>query len=109
MLKFEVYKEQNEEYFFRMVDGEEEILSSLSGHKEKTAAIDTIESVKKNVPIPSGIKKDHSSSGDYFFEVLDSMGRAICRSTMFYSAHLRDQWLNDVQKEVPQLSVVEIS
>jgi len=109
MMKFELYKEQNEEYFFRMMDNDEEILSSLNGHKEKTAAIDTIESVKKNVPIPSGIKKKDSSADGYFFEVFDAMGKAICRSAMFYSAHLRDKWLNDVQKEVPQLSVIEIS
>lgn len=108
MMKFELYKESNNEYFFRMVVDREKILMSVSGYDEKETAIKGIESVKKNAPIPSSVIKQDSSDGGYFFTILNSSGKTVCISTDFCSPHLRDKWVNDIQKELPQLDIFEV-
>ena len=106
MLKFEVYKDSNE-YYFRVANDSEIILLSREGFKLKENMLKSIEAVKKNVPIPSSIEKKETKDGYYFFTVANSFGQIVCTSTMFYSSHQRDRWLNDIQKEIPQLAVVE--
>lgn len=107
-MKFEVYKEDSNKYFFRVVDEVEEILLSTDGYQHKESVLESIESVKKNVPVPTGIEKMETEEGDYFFNIMNSRGQIICTSTMFYSPIMRDKWLNDIQMEVPQLEVVEV-
>jgi uncharacterized protein YegP (UPF0339 family) len=107
-MEFELYKEGNTKYFFRVVDEVEEILLSTDGYQTKERALENIESVMKNVPVPTGIEKMETEEGDYFFYIMNARGQVICTSTMFYSPVQRDNWLNDNQKEVPQLDVVEV-
>lgn len=108
MMKFEVYKQENEEYSFRMVCDTDEILTALNGAEKKEQVIDAIDSIKKNVAIPSSVEKKETASGDYFFTITNSVGKVVCKSAAFYSSRLRDQWINDIQKEVPQLDIVEV-
>lgn len=106
-MQFEIYKENNSEYFFRMVDDYNEILISTDGYNEKENVLICIESVKRNARVPSSIIKHDTPEGDYFFNILNSTGKVVCSSTLFCSPHLRDKWLNDIQKEVPHLDIIE--
>jgi uncharacterized protein YegP (UPF0339 family) len=90
-MRFEVYKKNNNKYFFKMVDDADEILLSTQEYNEKESALQSIESVKKNVPLPSGIVKQQTADGDYFFNVINATGKVVCRSTTFYSPMLRDK------------------
>jgi uncharacterized protein YegP (UPF0339 family) len=106
MLKFEVYKAANE-YYFRVTADTEPILLASEGDKQKENVLKNIEAVKKNAPVPSSIEKGETSDGDYFFTLSNSRGKIVCISAMFYSSLERDKWLNDIQKELPQLDIVE--
>jgi uncharacterized protein YegP (UPF0339 family) len=86
-------------YFFRMEDDSEEILLSTQVYKEKKSVLESIDAVKKNVPVPGGIVKQQTTVGDYFFDILNSTGKVVCRSTMFYPPLLRDKRLNDIQQK----------
>jgi uncharacterized protein YegP (UPF0339 family) len=46
--KFEVYKDKNEEYRFRLKAGNGEIIASGEGYSSKQACLAGIESIKKN-------------------------------------------------------------
>ncbi len=105
---FEIYTDQSNEYFFRLADENGDLLLLSEAYKEKEKIFDAINSVKKNVRTPTGIAKDETEEGDYFFLVIGSDGRIICKSAMFYSTANRDKWINDIQQIVPQLEVIEI-
>ncbi len=48
--KFEVYKDNNEEYRFRLKAANGEIIASSEGYSSKSACLNGIESVKNNAP-----------------------------------------------------------
>jgi uncharacterized protein YegP (UPF0339 family) len=105
---FEVYKEQNKEYFFRLADENGEPLLLSKGYKSKGEIYEVVNTVKKSVTDPAGIAKDETKEGDYFFMVIGPTGRIVCKSTMFYSSENRDKWINDFQRLLPQLDIVEV-
>jgi uncharacterized protein YegP (UPF0339 family) len=48
--KFEVYKDKKEEFRFRFVAPNKEVMFSGQGYKQKRSAVSAIESIKKNAP-----------------------------------------------------------
>ena len=48
--KFELFKDKANEYRFRFIAPNGEIMFQSEGYKQKQSAIDSIESIKKNVP-----------------------------------------------------------
>ena len=106
MLQFEIYKDSNE-YHFRVADNDDVILLSREGSKQKEGILKAIDAVKKNAPVPKSIEKKETKDGYFFFTVTNSFGAVVCTSTMFYSSQERDRWLNDIQKEIPQINIVE--
>lgn len=107
MIKFEVFKGHGSELFFRLID-DEDILLISDGYKRKERVISDINLVRKNVGEPSGIVKDETKDGFYFFKIVGSNGKTICHSTMFFTEGHRDKWVNDLQRMVYHLDVVEI-
>lgn len=106
-MNFEVYKGNNNELYFRLVDTTGKILLSSEGYKQKENVLNGIESVKKNLPLPTGIEKKESSNGKHFFNVKSTNGQIVGTSTMFDTPDLRDKWIKDLLKEIPQTKVVE--
>ena len=49
--KFEVFKDSRDEYRFRLIAANEEIIAASQGYNYKVSCIDGIESVKKNAPL----------------------------------------------------------
>lgn len=107
MMKFEVFKGNNSEMYFRLVDTTGKTLLSSEGYKQKESVLNGIESVKKNLPLPTGIEMKESTNGKHFFNVKSTNGQIVGTSTMFDTVELRDKWLADLKKEAPQLTVVE--
>ncbi len=106
-MNFEVYKDNNSELYFRLVDTTGKILLSSEGYKQKESVMNGIESVKKNLPLTTGIEKKESANGKHFFNVKSTNGQIVGTSTMFDSIELRDKWIKDLQMEVPLTKVVE--
>ncbi|MGK2864630.1 MAG: DUF1508 domain-containing protein [Chitinophagaceae bacterium] len=107
MMKFETYKGNNNEHYFRLTDNTGKILLSSEGYKQKESVMNGIESVKKNLPMPAAIEKKESTHGKHFFNVKSTNGQVVGTSTMFDTPELRDQWLYELQKEASQLMVEE--
>jgi len=107
MTKFETYRGANTEIYFRLVDDKGKILLSSEGYKQKESVLSGIESVKKNLPLPTAIEKKATEKGMHFFNVKSTNGQVVGTSTMFDTPELRDKWLSDLQKEVPKMQVID--
>jgi len=106
-MKFETYKGNNNEFYFRLMDSTNKILLSSEGYKQKENLMTGIEAVKKNLPILSSVEKKIAQNGKYFFNVKSTNGQVVGTSSMFDSPDLRDKWLGEIQKEASQLKVVD--
>lgn len=49
MYKFKVFKDSKEEYRFRLVASNGEIVAQSEGYKAKASCIDTINAIKQNI------------------------------------------------------------
>lgn len=108
MMNFEVFTGSNKELYFRLVDNSGKIILSSEGYKQKDSALNGIESVKKNLPLPTGIEMKESTNGKHFFNIKSTNGQVVSTSTMFDSVELRDKWLMEMKKEIPMMKVIEI-
>jgi uncharacterized protein len=108
MMKFEVYKGNNDDLSFRLVDDKGKTLLSGDGYRQKEVILNNIETVKKNLPLNGSIEMKSTPQGKYFFNVKGGYGQLVGSSIEFESPELRDKWLRDIQKEVGQSKVVEV-
>ena len=108
MMNFEVFTGSNSELYFRLVDKTGKVILSSEGYKQKESALSGIESVKKNLPLPTGIEMKESTNGKHFFNIKSTNGQVVGTSAMFDSIELRDKWLNDLKKEIPMTKVIEL-
>ena len=107
-MNFEVFTGSNSELYFRLVDQAGKTILSSEGYKQKDSALNGIESVKKNLPLPTGIEMKESSNGKHYFNIKSTNGQVVGTSTMFDSVELRDKWLADMKKELPMTKVMEV-
>lgn len=108
MMNFEVFKGNNSELYFRLVDTAGKVILSSEGYKQKDSALNGIEAVKKNLPLPTGIEMKESTNGKHYFNIKSTNGQVVGTSTMFDSVELRDKWLADMKKELPMTKVIEL-
>ena len=108
MMNFEVFTGSNSELYFRLVDHAGKTILSSEGYKQKDSALNGIESVKKNLPLPTGIEMKESGNGKHYFNIKSTNGQVVGTSTMFDSVELRDKWLADMKKELPMTKVMEV-
>ena len=108
MTKFETYTGKNNELYFRLINDEGRVLLSSDGYEKKEKLMSGIESVKKNITIPSNIEMKTSEDGKHFFNLKATNGQVIGKSALWDSADLRDTWMKKIKTEVPQAPVTEL-
>jgi uncharacterized protein len=107
MMNFEVYKENNNDLSFRLIDDTGKILVSGMQFKQKDQLLLNIESVKKNLSLNKDVEKNITAQGKYFFNVKGAHGQLAGTSIAFASPQIRDRWLHEIQKEMPHSQIVE--
>lgn len=106
-MKFEVFKGKNDEHYFRLIDSKNNVLISGEGYKQKESMLNGIESIKKNMPLATGIEKKESTNGKHYFNVKSTNGQIVGTSALFDSPGQRDKWINEIEKELPQMLVID--
>lgn len=107
-MKFEVFKGKNSEHYFRLTDKTGKILLTSEGYKQKESALSGIESVKKNMPLPTAIEMKATDSGKHYFNVKSTNGQTVGTSTMFDSPDLRDNWIKELSEKIASSEVIEL-
>ncbi len=108
MTKFETFLGKNNEHYFRLVNGEGQVLLSSEGYTQKDNLLNGIESVKKNIALPANYEMKTSSDGKHFFNLKATNGQVISKSALWDSPDLRDTWMNKLKTEVPAAQVTEM-
>lgn len=106
-MKFEVYKGANDEHYFRLVDTKHQVLLTGEGYTQKENMLNGIESIKTNLPLPKGVEKKESSDGKHFFNIKSSNGEIVGTSMLFNSKETRDQSIIQIEKELPEVLVID--
>ncbi len=108
MTKFETFLGKNNEHYFRLINEEGDVLLSSEGYTQKDNLLSGIESVKKNIAVPSNFEMKTATNGKHFFNLKAGNGQVISTSAMWDSPDLRDTWMKKMKTEVPQAQVMDI-
>jgi uncharacterized protein len=108
MTKFETFRGENNELYFRLINEKGEILLSSEGYTQNENLLNGIESVKKNIGEPDNYELKTAANGKYFFNLKAGNGQVIGTSTMWDKTELRDQWMKKLKTEVPQAEIIDL-
>lgn len=96
--KFELYADKAGEFRFRLKAGNGENILSSEGYKQKSSAMNGIESVKKNAGDDARYERKETSSGKHMFNLKASNGQVIGTSQSYASTSGRDNGIESVKK-----------
>lgn len=103
--KFEIFKDKAGEFRFRLKAGNGETILASEGYKDKSSAVNGIESVKKNVDLLARFEKKLSSSGKPYFVLKAANHHVIGNSEMYSSEDARDNGIKSVMHAAPLASI----
>lgn len=108
MAKFEIYPAKNGEFYFRLKAGNGQVILGSEGYKQKSSAVNGVESVKKNATDDSKFEKKTAANGKFHFSLKSTNGQVIGTSQMYTTEDSRDNGIESVQKNAPTAEVVEV-
>lgn len=106
--KFEVYKDKAGEFRFRLKAGNGETILTSEGYSSKSAAMNGVESVKKNGGNPDRFEKTETDSGKFRFALKAANHQVIGVSQNYASASGRDNGVKAVGRAADGAKVVEV-
>ncbi len=109
MTKFETFVGKNNEHYFRLINGEGEVLLSSEGYTQKDNLLNGIESVKKNIALPDKYEMKTAANGKHYFNLKAANGQIISSSAKWDSPEIRDTWMKKMKSEVPGAQVTELA
>jgi len=104
--KFEVYKDKKGEFRFRLKAGNGETILASEGYKDKSGALNGVESVKKNSDLLARFEKKTSAAGKAYFVLKAANHQVIGTSEQYSSEAARDNGIKSVMHAAP-LSAVD--
>ena len=103
--KFELYKDKRGEFRFRLKAGNGEIILASEGYKDRSGAMNGIESVKKNSDLLARFERKTSESGKPYFVLKAANHQVIGNSEMYESEASRDNGIKSVMHAAPLAKV----
>ncbi len=83
--KFELYKDNANEFRFRLKAGNGEVVGTSEGYKQKASAENGIESVKTNAPNEGRFELKEGKNGKWYFNLKAANGQVILSSQGYAS------------------------
>ena len=107
--KFELYKDKAGEYRFRLKAGNGEIILSSEGYSGRAAAVNGIESVRKNCSDATCFEKKETKGGNYRFDLKARNGQIIGSSGTYKSRSGRYNGIKAVGRAANGARVVDLT
>jgi len=105
MGKFVISKRVNGDFQFNLKSGNRQIVLVSEGSSSKVACENGIESVKKNSQSDERYDRKESSNLNYFFNLKATNGQIIVNSGMYESIAARENGIESVKKNAPDVIV----
>lgn len=99
--KFELLKSNNGQFHFRLKAGNGEIILASEMYTTHAAAINGIESVRKNAPTDERYERKNAKNGQPMFNLKAANHQVIGTSEMYSSEHAREEGIASVKKNAP--------
>lgn len=99
--------EKNNEYYFNLKAGNHETILSSEGYTTKAAALNGIESVKKNGTEEGRFERKESKNGKHYFNLKATNGQIIGSSEMYESKAGMDNGIASVMKNAADAEIKE--
>ena len=103
--RFEFYKDQADEFRFRLIAGDGDIVLASEGYKSKRGCMKGIESVRINSSNPDNYVMEPTINGVHRFKLVSLNGRVIGISQDFESAAAYNSGLTSVAKLASDASI----
>lgn len=109
MTKFEIYQGKDEKYYFRLKANNNEIILASEGYNSKSACQNGVASVKNNASLDEQYKREESSNGKSYFNLVAKNNEIIGKSEMYESHSGMEKGIASVKKNAPGAEVIEIT
>ncbi|TBR38902.1 MULTISPECIES: YegP family protein [Dyella] len=99
--KFELKKSSNGQFHFNLKAGNGEIILSSEMYTTHAAALNGIESVRKNAPTDERYERKNAKNGQPMFNLKAANHQVIGSSEMYSSERAREEGIESVKKNAP--------
>lgn len=105
--KFTVFTGKNGETYFNLKAGNGEVILRSEGYKDRSGALNGIESVRKNAPDATRYEKKTSTNGKFHFSLKAANHQIIGTSEMYESESSRNAGIASVMANAADAKLVE--
>lgn len=105
--KFELKKSKNDKFYFNLKAGNGQVILTSEMYESKPAAMNGIESVKKNAAEDSRFEKRVNTANEPYFILKAGNGQEIGRSEYYSSEAALNNGIESVKKNTPEAEVDE--
>jgi uncharacterized protein YegP (UPF0339 family) len=107
--RFEIFTGTNNQYYFRLRSGNNEIILASEGYTTKANCNNGVQSVKAHAPNDDNYKRLVATNGQYYFTLNASNGQVIGVSEMYTSTQGRANGIAAVKRDAPTAPVVDLT
>ena len=108
MAKFEIYKDQQEKFRFRLQANNGQNIIASQGYTTKKSCVSGISSVKRNSQDYTNFERLRSKGGSHYFNLKAQNKLVIATSQMYTSSKAMEQGINSVKKNALNADIIEI-
>ena len=109
MAKFQIYKGEDGQFYFRLIAANGEIILGSEGYVTKAGCWNGIEAVKENAPYDDRYQRKKSAVGQFYFVLTALNYEVIGISEMYTSKQARDNGIEAVKEDAPGAGVEDQS
>ncbi len=108
MAKFEIFKDKEGKFRFRLKSGNGQNIIASQGYTTKTSCMNGISSVKKNSQDETNFERLRSKDGSHYFNLKAQNQLVIGTSQMYSGSKAMEQGISSVKKNAPKTEIIEI-
>ena len=107
--KFQIFSGANDQYYFRLLAVNGQIILGSEGYTTLDACQNGIESVKENAPLDDRYDRKTTSDGGFYFSLLAANHQVIGNSESYTTEAARENGIESVKNTAPEAGVEETS
>jgi uncharacterized protein YegP (UPF0339 family) len=99
--KFELRTSKNGQFFFNLRAGNGEVILTGENYSSRQAALDGIESVRKNSPVDALFERKVAANAQPYFSLRGTNGQSIGKSEMYSNTMAMENGIASVKRNAP--------
>ncbi len=108
MAKFEIYKDKEGKFRFRLQANNGQNIIASQGYTTKTSCLNGIQSVKKNSQNGTNFERLRSKDGSHYFNLKALNKLVIATSQMYSGSKAMEHGISSVKKNTIHAEIIEI-